>query len=487
MSEKLTEKQKMDFSVALEYMKTAKLILRDLENEGQTGTFFRKYRKEDINKWLENPSSNETKLVEISCYFYNISQHYRRLCNHFGKMSELDYICMPYKLNDEKLDTTKFKKAYKKTIDKLEVMNIKGEYEKVITTMFREDVFYGYEYSTNDSFFIKKMPYKYCAITSIIDGVYGYQFDFSFFEKYPKKLKMYGEEFELKYALYKKDPKKYKWQDLDYKRAFALKLNNDVDFVMPPFCSLVPLIYDIEDVKQLDRSKKEMDNYKLLLMELKLDEEGNFIGDYEEAKKYYNMLSNVLPSNIGLGMSPWSIKDYTFERSGKTTEVSDYANAQKDFWSNSGVNSSLYGEATTASAINSSLSTDQVLVFSVHRMIERVINRMLKAESGEYKFKINILDVTIFNKKEYLDNLIKIATYGAPVKMAICSVLGYTPSDTYNMTILEDVLDLVSKWKPLQSSNTQSGDSTNKGGRPMNDDDDLTAAGEQSRDDSRKV
>ena len=107
MSEKLTEKQKMDFSVALEYMKTAKLILRDLENEGQTGTFFRKYRKEDINKWLENPSGNENKLVEISCYFYNISQHYRRLCNHFGKMSELDYICMPYKLNDEKLDTTK--------------------------------------------------------------------------------------------------------------------------------------------------------------------------------------------------------------------------------------------------------------------------------------------------------------------------------------------------------------------------------------------
>ena len=64
---------------------------------------------------------------------------------------------------------------------------------KLSQRMFREDVFYGYEYSTNDSFFIKKMPYKSCAITSIIDGVYGYQFDFSFFDKYPKKLKMYGE------------------------------------------------------------------------------------------------------------------------------------------------------------------------------------------------------------------------------------------------------------------------------------------------------
>ena len=490
MSEKLTEKQQLDFSSALSYMKTAKLILRDLEKENQTQNFFNKYKKEDINKWLENPAKNENKLVEVSCYFYNISQHYRRLCNHFGKMSTLDYICLPYKLDDENLDVDKFKKSYKKAIDKLDVMNIKSEFAKVINTMFREDVFYGYEYSTNDSYFIKKMPYRYCEITSIIDGVFSYQFNFAYFDRYPLKLAMYGAEFVEKYELYKTDKKKYQWQDLDHRKSFALKLNDDVDFVIPPFCSLIPLIFDIEDVKQLDRSKKEMDNYKLLLMELKLDDDGNFIGDFEEAKKYYNMLSNVLPSNIGLGMSPWSIKDYTFERSGKTTEVSDYANAQKDFWDNAGVNGSIFSsESSTAAAISSGLNSDQALIFNIHRMIERVINGMLKLDSGKYKFKVNILDVTIFNKKEYLDNLLKAATYGAPVKLAITSVLsGYTPADTYGMTVLENVLDVVNNWHVLQSTNTQNtGETTNTGGRPTVDDDKLTDAGEQARDDSRKI
>src|SRR5574344_552284 len=190
MSEKLTEKQQLDFSSALSYMKTAKLILRDLEKENQTQNFFNKYKKEDINKWLENPAKNENKLVEVSCSFYNISQHYRRLCNHFGKLSTLDYICLPYKLDDENLDVDKFKKSYKKAIDRLDVMNVKSEFEKVINTMFREDVFYGYEYSTNDSYFIKKMPYRYCEITSIIDGVFSYQFDFAYFDRYPLKLDM---------------------------------------------------------------------------------------------------------------------------------------------------------------------------------------------------------------------------------------------------------------------------------------------------------
>ena len=119
-------------------------------------------------------------------------------------------------------------------------------------------------------------------------------------------------------------------------------------------------------------------------------------------------------------------------------------------------------------------------------MIERVINRKLKQDSGKYKFKINILDVTQFNQKEYLDNLLKVSTYGYPVKLAIMAVFGYTPSDVYGMTILEEVLDLVNKWKPLQSANTMSGDSSDEGGRPQKDSDELSEAGVQTRENDNR-
>jgi hypothetical protein len=61
-------------------------------------------------------------------------------------------------------------------------------------------------------------------------------------------------------------------------------------------------------------------------------------------------------------------------------------------------------------------------------------------------------------------------------------MFGYSPADTYGMTMLEEVLDLVSKWKPMQSSNTQNTGDTSEGGRPKVDDEQLSDAGSASRD-----
>ena len=484
----VTEKQRLQFESALQYMKTAKLILRDLENEQQTNQFFKKYKREDVLRWLENPSRYEAKLIEVCRYLAGSSQHFRRLYEYFGKMSMLAYIVLPYKLDEENFDVSQFKKQYKKIIDKLEVMNIKNEFSKVIDVMFREDIAYCYEYSTNDSYFIKLLPYNYCQVNTIVDGVLGYSFDFGFFDKYPKRLSMYGEEFRIKHTLYKSNKKKYKWQELSSENSFALKLSDNLDYVIPMFANLIPFLYDIEDIKQLDKSKKEMDNYKLLMMKLELNDEGDYKIDYKEYEKFYNMISSVLPKNIGIGMSIADIKDYTFERSGATNEISAYSQAQSDYWSSAGVSELLFnGSKSSSATISNSIKNDSELVFYVHRMIERVINRKLKQELGKYKFKINILDVTQFNQKEYLDNLLKVSTYGYPVKLSILAVFGYTPSDTYGMTILEDVLDLVSKWKPLKSANTMSGDSDSEGGAPTKDGDDLSEAGVQTREnDNRK-
>ncbi len=486
--QEISEKQRLQFDSALKYMKTAKLILRDLENEQQSNQFFKKYKREDILRWLENPSRYESKLIEVCRYLAGSSQHFRRLYEYFGKMSMLAYIVLPYKLDEDNFDATVFKKQYKKIIDKLEVMNIKNEFSKVIDVLFREDIAYCYEYSTNDSYFIKLLPYNYCQVNTIVDGVLGFSFNFSFFDKYPKKLSMYGEEFQMKYSLYKSNRKKYTWQELNSDNSFALKLSDNLDYVIPMFANLIPFLYDIEDIKQLDKSKKEMDNYKLLLMKLELNDDGDYKIDYQEYEKFYNMISSVLPKNIGIGMSIADIKDYTFERSGATNEISAYSQAQSDYWSSAGVSELLFnGSKSSSATISNSIKNDSELVFYVHRMIERVINRKLKQESGKYKFKINILDVTQFNQKEYLDNLLKVSTYGYPVKLSILAIFGYTPSDTYGMTILEDVLDLVSKWKPLQSANTMSGDSNEEGGAPSKDDNELSEAGIQTREnDNRK-
>lgn len=485
----LTEQQKIDFSQALQYMKTAKLILRDLNSNEMSNKFFSKYKKEDILKWLENPSSpsNQKKLRDASIFMYEHSGHYKRLCNFFSYMSKMSYLALPYKLDEEKLDLAKFKKKYKATIDLLEVMSIKHEYQKVVATMVREGISYNYEYSTPDSYFLRKLDPDYCEISSIEDGVFCVSFDFSYFDKYKNRLPQYGEEFQGKYNIYKANTKQYRWQELDSKRAFALKMDESVDFNVPFFASILPMLYDIEDFKSLEKNSKEQDNYKLLSLDLPLDEEGNYKFDYNEAVRFYNMMAGALPSWVGLVLSPMKVNEFTFNKTGKNNEANSVANAESEYWNAAGVSELLFNSQKSSSAtISSSIKTDMEIIFAIHRQIERVINKKLKQESGKPLFKINILDVTLFNEKEYLDNVLKASTYGAPVKLAICSVLGYSPSDTYGMTILEDVLGIVEKWKPLKSSNTQSNDTESDIGAPTKDESELSDSGAATRDNDNR-
>jgi len=485
---KLTEEQQRDFSQALQYMKTAKLILNDLQNQNQDVQFFSKYKKSDILKWLDTPSSpmSQKKLREVSNFMYEHSGHYKRLCNYFSYMTKLPYLVLPYKLKMDKFNNEKFLKDYKDVIDYLEVMSIKQEYQKVISTMIREGISYNYEYSTPNSYFLKKLDPNYCKISSVEDGVLCVGFDFSYFSKYPDKLEQFGEEFQQKFTLYKSNAK-LQWQELDSKKAFAIKMDESTDFTIPFFVSLLPMLYDIEDFKILEKNAKEQDNYKLLSLEIPLNEDGTYKYDYNEALKFYNMMAQALPSWVGLVLTPMKVEDFNFEKSGGVTNVTSVANAESEFWNAGGVSELLFNSQKSSSAtIGNSIKTDEEIIYTIHRQIERVINKKLKQISGEYKFKINILDTTIFSQKEYLDNILKASTYGTPVKLAICSIFGYSPSDTYGMTILEDVLGLVDKWKPLQSSNTQSGDE-DKNGKPKSDDEDLSEAGVATREnDNRK-
>lgn len=480
----LTEKQRIDFSQALQYMKTAKLILRDLELSRNDTKFYAKYKKEDILKWLESPSSasSEKNLREASNFMYDHSGHYRRLCNFFALMSQMAYIVLPYKFPEDKFDADKFKKKYKTTIDLLEVMSVKHEYQKVISTMVRDGISYNYEYSTSDSYYLKKLDPQYCTISSIEDGVLCVGFDFSYFKKYPERLIQYGEEFATKYELYKANNKK-RWQELDSNRAFALKMDESIDYNIPFFASLLPMLYDIEDYKALEKNSKEQDNYKLLSLDLPLNEDGTYKYDYDEAVKFYNMMASALPSWVGLVLSPMKVNEYAFNKSNTANVTNSVANSESAYWNAAGVSELLFNSEKSSSAtIGNSIKTDEEIIYSIHRQIERVINKRLKQESGNYKFKVNILDTTVFSKKEYLDSLLKASTYGVPVKLAICSIFGYSPSDTYGMTMLEEILDLVSKWKPMQSSNTQNTGDTSESGRPKVDDDQLSDSGAKSRD-----
>ena len=462
---KTDETKQYDFYNMLTYAKLSKLILRDLESNNRKQTFFSKYTKDDVVKYLKNPEQNAKQLREISSYLYNASSHYKRLILYFARMLLFYYIVTPYRVDIEKVDKNKFKNQYKKILDLLDNMNLQHEFVKIVTTILKEDVFFGYEYSTKDSYFIQKMNPDFCQISSIEDGCFNFAFDFSYFKTNPEKLVQYGSEFEEKYRIYENDTKQ-RWQELDSKRTICIKMSDDVEFPVPFFVGVLESLYDIEDFKALKKAKTEIGNYKMLSLQIPFDEKtGDFLMDLDLAKEYYHQMGNVLPENIGLVLTPMDIKDFDFEKD--KADKDNVSESIRDYYSSAGVSDLLFNsEKSSSNSLKLSIDNDSSIMFAVLRSLERWVNRKLKQESGVIKFKCLFLDITKYNQKEFYENCLKGSQASLPMKTMACVSMGIPQSDMVGLNFLEtEILEIQNKFIPLKSSHTQS-----DGGRPNNSD-----------------
>lgn len=452
----------------LMYAKNARIPLRSLNSTATTYKTFYKYTKEQIVSYLSSPDRNSKYLTQASIYLYNVSSHYKRLINYFAKMPVYAYSIIPYKYNPQNISDDKFLTAYKKAADQLEILNMSHEFLKVLTTAFREDVFYGYEYSTKDSYSIKQLDSQYCNISSVEDGCYCFEFDFDYFSSHEDQLVYYGSEFEEKYKLYKTG-NALRWQELDPKKTICIKIQEDLSYPLPPFVGVFPAVYDIEDYKALMKTKTEIENYKMLAMKIPMKDSVPEI-DWEKAKEFHSQFDSVLPEYIGSVLTPMSIESFDFEKSGSNQDSDYITQAENQYWSAAGTSGLLFGSGDnpSSSTIKLSLKSDEEIIFAVMRQLERWVNRKLKYISGTIKFKIKFLDVTVYNQQEKFDQIIKGAQYSLPLKMAAYSVLGFEPSDISSMSYLENtLLKLQENLVPLQSSYTQTND--NNSGRVTNE------------------
>ena len=451
---------------SLEFSKLVKNYFRPPSSSRRYADVYTKYSKEDIIRLLNHPSSNEKALRNASLYLYNMSSHYRRLISYFSKMATYNYYLSPIRTDLwSKKNTKVFKNCFKKAADQVELMNIKHEVAKIVTVCFREDVFFGYEYETKDSYYIKRLNPDYCRIVAVEDACYIFEFNFSFFDSRLEMLPYYGEEFEQKYELYRQDFVKYQWQELDTSREVCFKLNEDLDYIIPPFAGTFPDIYDISDYKQLLKAKTEIENYKLVYLKIPY-ENGTFQLPLPLATNFYQQLADQLPEGFAIGMSPMELDSVEFDNSGGTQDTDAVVRSEAAFWSASGASSAILGkdDITSSSALRLSIETDAGIVYAFLRQIERWINKKLKQLTGTYHFKLTFLDQNIYNQADVQNQMLKACQYSFPMKYAAAASFGLTPSEFNGDAALEnDIVKLHEHMIPVSSSHTQTSDSENVG------------------------
>lgn len=446
-------------------------------------TFLSKFDREKVGMYLQNPARYEKQLRQLSNYFYNISPEYKRIIWYIALMPTYAYILEPTSLHESKIDPVKSQKAFFKQAAMIEKMNIRHEMQNAMKIALREDTFFGYEYESKDSYFIRRMDADYCRISHKYEGVWMYQFDFSYYDGNREFLENEPEEFQVKYQQYKNT--KEKWITLDIDKTVCFKVNEDIDgYSMPPFSGMFEAIFDVDDYKKLKKNKAEIDNFLILTQRIPMDEKNpelnKFLIDPAIARIYNDGLAAGVPSGIGIITSPMQIEAIRLEQS--KTHADTVSEAQRELYTSAGVSQFIFNSDKNSSiGLNKSIVSDEQIAFSMLRQIERWLNRKLSKVSGQHKHQVKFLDITVFNEGEVQKTLKEAAQSSMPTKFAYAASLGMSPLDFYNAALLENVvLDINSILVPLQSSHTQSdkGDS----GAPKKTDGEISDSGQTNRD-----
>jgi len=475
--------EQKDFMIKA-FSKMAKQPLVNLETNKQSILSHKKFSKENIIKYLQNPQTNSQNIRNASIYMYINSSHYRRLIEYNAKMPLWNYILMPYKYDTDKLskDKLKYLKSYNKVAQYLENLNIKHEFQKISVISLIEDIYYGICWETADSFFMQRINPDWCILSSIEDGLYNFAIDMS--RIYKEDLYLYPQEVSDMWNTYQSTNVKY--QEVPVKISACFKMNESLNFGLPIFSGVLTNLHDIEDYKALLKQKTEVANYKLLNMQIPTNKDGEFSILYDELLKYYNILLDVVPEGVGLGMTPMALDSVDFDKSGGLSDTNEVIKAEQEFWSASGTSPLLFGSGnkSSSSSLKLSIVSDEEIMIGFMKQIERWINRKLKLLSGVTKFKIQMLPTTIYNQETIYKMYKESATLGLPVKSMMCAINGLEPIDIMGMCDLENnILDFPTNFIPLSTSYTQSGE----GGSPTNESQGkgLTESGEQTADDDQ--
>lgn len=470
--------------------KDALLNFRDI-NKSTKFSSIRSIPQEELKRYLENPTSYEKRLRDISWYLITRSQVYYRLIKYNANMFRLDArsVIPEYSLTKEN-NKDKILKSYEKTLKLLNQMGLKYEFLKVYTCCFVQDAFFGVVYmdensSTTPSMFILPIPPEYCKIQGLWqNGNFAYAMDMSFFNKYKDLLELWGDPFTTLYKEYEQDG--IKWKLMPQEWGICLKFRvEDPEIVLPPFLGMFSALLGLQEREDLDNIAAEQDIYKLLVAKIPLISGSNNPDDFSVSPSlaidYFNKMCEALPQYTDAILSPIPIESISFNHDTVTSDTNKIQNATKTVLNTSGGSQVLNSaDISSSSGFKAAFKADTAFaISSLLPQTEAWVNYYIGYRIN-HPCKIKFFEVSTYTIDDFRKELLEDAQNGLPTKLAIASMSGLSELDTLSLNYLEEsVLSLSDRFdSPLSTSYTQSSNT----GSSEKDVDDLTDSGEETRD-----
>ena len=467
-------------------------------SKSTTYTTISNFNKEDLRSYLQNITSNEVNLRNLSRYLYYRSQVYFRLIAYNANMFCLDArtVIPDYDLVEDN-DKDAMVKSYNDTLKVLDKINLQYEFLKAYMTCFREDVFYGCYYFNPESdgktpFFILPLPADYCRISGVYTdtGDFTFTMNMDYFKRNKDLLDLWGEPFV---SMYNKSQQsgESKWQPIG-EQGVCLKFHaEDWETIVPVFSGLLNSLINLLDLEDIQSIADQQEIYKMIWMELETlsgaDDVNEWKVDPDLVLPYWQrMVNEALPDYTSAAIIPGKINQISFD-SDKATDTNKVENATKTVLNTSGgaqiLNSSSISGST---AFNAAIRADTEFAISMLLpQTQAIVNRIISYYVDNPSF-VKFIEISVYTKDAYKDSILKDNTYGLAPKLLVNSLNGFSERETLSLHFLEnECLNL--NFVPVQSSHTTSNTGDNEGVKPTLSDTEISDEGEASRDKKDKA
>lgn len=460
--------------------------VRDVTKTGRQTTL-NSYSKDNVISYLQNISTNENNLRNLSRYLFYRSQVYFRLIMYNATMFDLNARTViptydPTKTNNP----NKMLKSYYETLQWLERMNLQHEFLSILINNFIEDVFYGCCWIDETGIFILQLPPENCKISGkYFSGDFAFQVDMSWYKKHEYLINFLGEPLSSMYKAYGGDNAK-KWQPMPDEYALCTKYRLESwETVCPPYSGLFMDLIGLLNLADVQAVADEQQIYKLITATIPLIKDSNIPDDWavdvNTALNYYKRLEDSLPDYVGSVISPIPLDVLSFSED-QTTDTTKIQKATKEVLNTSGGAQILNSSTISgAEAFRSATRADtELAISSLLGQIQGWVNRKLSYLISD-PAKVKFFEVSAYTKDAFKESLQKDLNYGFVSALAINSLNGFSELDTLALNFLEkDVLQLNEKFVPLKTASTQSG--TNESGAPEKSETEISDEGDNTRD-----
>ena len=442
---------------------------------------------EDVQIALKCPQNNWKILLEASAQLMRVSPHYYRLNNMYSNMSLFCWGIDLYDIKDN-ANVENIKKAYTALAAKLENMQLKHEFSKIMKYIPYQDAYCGLILENSTDFFFQKLDLKICKLYQIQDGLFNFKINLSLIK--PQEFGAYPDYVQQAYADYVEGKSTNNWYAPPADKQICIKLNSQYTYPYPLLIALVKDILDLDTYKKLKLQSARTDNYKAIMVKVPIDENTvdkplltpETLGIFAEINRE-SMTDDIgLIHTLGSNGEAISFKDSSNTRN----NVSDAVDALYDA---SGISKENFNGSSSGTALKFSIENDAGFIYGLYRQFERWTNRYIKLKKynkPSFKFAFYLLDVTIFNRDDVFKRYKDSATLGIPIVDKLLAMLDITPSRVSGAYIIHnDIFDFYNKFKPLSSSYNaaiaEAGRPTNaSNGKMLSDEGEKTAEGEKN-------